>query len=78
MLSDIEFNHLKTLIEKIPPGKYKLKDLYGDKWMDMKSPTTFGKKFKNAVIARNFPTVTFENRDDENHSIYSVNTSLNV
>jgi len=73
MLTKEELITARTMIAKTPAGKYKLKKLYGSLWSTIKTPTTFGKRFKQSVIAGLLPSISPITTDSDNAWMYRVN-----
>lgn len=66
-----ELEIAQELIDKLIPGcEYELKDIYGEKWSEIVSPTTFGKRFKKSVVTNSLAKIVYFNRKLDNHCIY--------
>ncbi len=71
-LSNKEILFVKKVIKKRKPGLYELKDLYGDLWEEIDSPTTFGARFKRTVEAGEIEGIAWKDRKSNNHQLYEV------
>lgn len=50
MLSNKEIEKCNDVINALTAGTYELKDMFGDDWNTVASPTSFGKRFKQSVL----------------------------
>lgn len=73
MLSKQELIIAKKIIANTHTGEYKLKKLYGDIWITIKSPTTFGKRFKESVLLGQLKNIETVEQDGDNAWMYRVN-----
>lgn len=73
MLTEQELATAKAVLAKTPSGQYKLKKLYGDLWNNNKPVTTFGKRFKESVLAGHLQGVSPVEKDGDNAWFYNVN-----
>ena len=73
MLSEQELTTARAVIAKAPTGQYKLKELYGDLWSANKTPTTFGKRFKQSVLAGRLSNLKPVEKVGDNAWVYRVN-----
>jgi len=76
-LTSAEIDQAQSIIDNASPGTYELCVLYGPKWKKVAVPTTFGKRFKEAVEAGRLRRITQTGvRDDDvktnNHNVYIV------
>ena len=70
-LTDKELLDAIDLISKMSASShYELQDIYRDRWVDVESPTTFGKRFKNSVLLGDLVGVEFVKIYSNNNSIY--------
>lgn len=69
-MNEKEIQEVNTLISRLKPGRYELSEIYGEKWSEIKSPTSMGKRFKNAVVDGKIQGVKFDTRKTDNHSMY--------
>lgn len=72
VLTPNEIAEAERLIRAAEPGIYELKALYGSRWANVQSPTTFGKRFKQAVQESRLKNIRFANTASDNHAIYEV------
>jgi Domain of unknown function (DUF1413) len=73
MLNHEELVEAQSLITNLTVGvRYKLKEIYGQKWINVKSPTTFGKRFKQSVLNGKVLGLQFEYTKSDNHTIYTL------
>ncbi len=72
MLSNKEIKILSTSIDKLNAGVYQLKDMLGDQWHLINSPTSFGKRFKKVVLEGGFKKIKFNEIKTDNHNTYIV------
>jgi len=71
-LTQTEVENAQSIIDKHQPGSYELKALYGEKWQHVESPTSFGKKFKNAVASKLLKYIEHDSLRTDNHNIYKI------
>ena len=71
-LTEYEAKQAQQIIDRAIPGVYELRDLYGDKWGNVVSPTSFGAKFKNAVESGQLQKIRHHNLKSNNHHEYMV------
>lgn len=72
MLSTKEIQILHNSVHKLDAGVYELKDILGDQWYLIKSPTTFGKSFKKFVLDGGFKEIEFIDIKTNNHNTYEI------
>lgn len=72
MLTEKELTTAKELLARTVLGQYKLKKLYGEQWSQNKPPNTFGKRFKQSVIAGQLPSVSPVAKAGDNAWMYKV------
>ncbi len=72
ILTQTEIENAQSIIDKHPPGSYELKALYGKEWQHVASPTSFGKKFKNAVASNLLKHIEHDSLRGDNHNIYRI------
>jgi uncharacterized protein YxjI len=73
MLSESECDELTNLIHKLNSGRYTIKDIYGERWVEIKSNgNSLGKRFKKSVSNGKFASVTFDFTKTNNHATYIV------
>ena len=71
-LNNKEIYFAQQAINDSTPGPYELKDLYGDLWDQVDSPTTFGARFKKTVEAGELEGIVWKDRRSNNHQVYEV------
>lgn len=71
-LNNKEIYFAQQVINDSTPGPYELKDLYGDLWDQVDSPTTFGARFKKTVEAGELEGIVWKDRRSNNHQVYEV------
>jgi len=74
ILSSEEIAQAQEIINKCPSGTYVLTKLYGEEWADVKSPTTFGRKFRATVDAGHLKRIKYFDCKTNNHIIYEIFT----
>ncbi len=72
LLNSAEILQAQAIINKATSGIYELKVLYGSTWLSIKSPTTFGAKFKATVIAGKLQGICIKSPKTDNHQTYEV------
>lgn len=72
LLSSAEILQAQSIIDQISIGIYELNALYGDAWRSVKSPTTFGAKFKATVLAGHLENIRLHSLKTNNHHTYEV------
>lgn len=72
MLTIDELEFVRRIIASRPDGEYDLKGLFGAEWQFIQSPTTFGRKFKAAVLSGRLPQVSHVSIRTDNHNMYRV------
>lgn len=72
MLKAEELKQAQRLILAASPGVYAVKDLYGQEWAEVNSPTTFGKRFKQAVVRGQLEGIRYDSTRGDNHKLYEV------
>lgn len=71
-LTPVEVTEAQAIIDRTPPGTYELKVIYGAAWSSVTSPTTFGRKFKNTVMAGGLKKIQYESLRTDNHNMYTI------
>lgn len=71
-LSEYEVKQAQQVIDRATSGVYELRDLYGDDWSNVVSPTSFGAKFKNAVKSGQLKKIRHHNLKSNNHHEYEI------
>lgn len=69
-MNEKELHEINVLISKVKPGRYELSEIFGEKWCEIKSPTSMGKRFKKAVLDGKIQGVKFDAKKTDNHSRY--------
>ncbi len=59
-------------IEKLPPGRYEARSIFGELWSDHFSPVTLGKAFKRAVVEGKFKNIELIATKTNNHQFYEI------
>lgn len=72
-LTQHEMQDIKERIASMKPGYYEVRDIFGDDWSMIKSPTSFGKKFKKSVSMNLISNVKIVRTKTDNHKFYSIN-----
>ncbi|WP_322469162.1 DUF1413 domain-containing protein [Hydrogenophaga sp. SNF1] len=72
MLTPDELAQAQRLIDAASPGIYEVKDLYGQEWAKVLSPTTFGKRFKQSVVGGQLKGIRYDSTRGDNHKLYEV------
>lgn len=72
MLSNKEIEKCNDVINALTAGTYELKDMFGDDWNTVASPTSFGKRFKQSVLNGKFKKVSLIKIKTNNHNLYKV------
>lgn len=72
MLNAEELKQAQRLISAAAPGVYELKTLFGAEWSAVASPTSFGKRFRQAVLARQLKNICPDSTRGDNHKLYQV------
>lgn len=72
LLSSAEILQAQAIINKATPSIYELKVLYGSTWLTIRSPTTFGAKFKATVLAGKLRSICIKSPKTDNHQTYEV------
>jgi hypothetical protein len=72
VLTPYEIAEAQCVILTAEAGVYELKALYGSEWDNVQSPTTFGKRFKEAVRKGRLEHIRFATTATDNHAIYEV------
>lgn len=72
MLTPDEISEAERMLSAAEPGVYELRALYGSRWTNVQSPTTFGKRFKQAVQESRLKNIRFATTATDNHAIYEV------
>ena len=74
LLRSAEILQAQAVINQVPAGIYELNVLYGNTWLSITSPTTFGKKFKATVLAGNLRNIRISSNSpkSDNHQTYEV------
>ena len=67
-----EIGQAQALIEKLPAGVYVIKEIYGDQWNSVSSPTSFGAKFKATVEAGLLTGIQVGKLKSDNHRKYTI------
>lgn len=73
LLTDHEILDIIKRIASLKSGYYELKDIFGDDWSEIRSPTSFGKRFKNTVKMSKFTNIKFAGIETDNHNLYGIN-----
>ena len=71
-LSSSELKYAQNLIDTHPSGKYEIKVLYGNEWRNVVSPTTFGKRFLQAVREHKLSNIKSLGFRSDNHNEYLI------
>jgi hypothetical protein len=71
-----EIQDINARVALMKPGFYKAKDIFGDDWGSIKSPTSFGKKFRKSVLLNLISNVNFDRTQTDNHKSYGINLKL--
>lgn len=71
-LNDSELLKAQKIINESLNGTYELKELYGDKWIKIKSPTSFGKIFKKTVESGFLKSIEVQKQKSNNHYTYKI------
>ena len=50
-LNSHELADAKRIIEAVSPGRYRVRDLYGEEWDDVSRPRSHGRSFSESVRA---------------------------
>ena len=72
LLDSAEILQAQAIINQATPGIYELKVLYGSTWSSIRSPTTFGAKFKATVLAKQLRGICIKSPKTDNHQTYEV------
>ena len=74
LLNPTEIAQAQAILNKIPAGTYEISKIYGSAWSRVKSPTTFGAKFKKTVQAHLLRRIelNISTPKSNNHNIYDV------
>lgn len=74
VLSPEEIAQAQEIINKCSSGIYELTTLYGVEWAYVKSPTSFGRKFKQTVAAGYLKRIKYSDCKTDNHVTYEIFT----
>jgi hypothetical protein len=72
MLTQKELQLIYVCIDKLDSGTYEIKEILGEHWSLIKSPTSFGKRFKKFIRNGGINEITFVNIKTNNHNIYKL------
>src|SRR5258708_3587724 len=72
-----ELNHEERatatrIIEATPPGRYRLRDLYGEEWELIHRPKAHGRWFRASVRAEALPRVRWLRKGSDKSHVYEV------
>lgn len=72
VLTEKELAHAQSIINQTKSGDYKLKDMFGSEWKKVKSPTSYGTKFKESVSTGKLMNINHKDCDTDNANIYEI------
>lgn len=67
-----EISQAQAIINRTPVGVYELSELYDSAWSAIVSPTTFGARFKETVLAGHLQLIRLGARKTNNHHTYEI------
>ncbi|WP_380783482.1 DUF1413 domain-containing protein [Sphingomonas sp. R86520] len=71
-LDDSELELAQNLINDCAAGQYEVEDIYREFWEAIPHRTTFGRRFKKAVIGGKLRGIRWMHRSSENHQVYEL------
>ena len=72
MLNAQELSAAETVLKRNISGQYTLRQMYGDDWSGISSPTSFGKRFYQSVLAGQLMRVLPERKKSDNAWLYTL------
>lgn len=72
MLNKVEIATVEKILRTIQPGRYELRELFGDQWASVRRPRWYGAQFKRAVRAGHLPQVRWAGWKTNRHQAYEV------
>jgi len=73
-LTPDEIEKAQAIIDKTPPGVYRLSEIYGTEWNSIESKTLFGKRFKQTV--KHLTGIGAMLPGTENHVRYEISNEI--
>jgi hypothetical protein len=73
MLTIKELSSAQDHIDSTPEGIHELSKIYGSSWKGVEKKTSFGKRFKAAVLTKQLQNIAYtEPPRSDNHHLYKV------
>ena len=72
MLDEHQLATAKAIVRDTAPGRYSLKELYGDYWQEVRRPRAYGRWFRLSVLHEDLPGVRWARRRSNKSHEYDV------